>query len=164
VTHDQEEAFALADMVALLNAGRLEQFAPPETIYRRPASPWAARFLGLGNMVEGKWRGDGLVETPLGALAARAGAPGAPGAPVTLVIYPDAARPALPGEPALSGELLEAQFRGQHHRVRLGHPAGVELSFELPEPPGALGETVALALDSAGVYALPVYEAALDVV
>jgi ABC-type Fe3+/spermidine/putrescine transport system ATPase subunit len=164
VTHDQEEAFALADMVALLNAGRLEQHAPPEVIYRCPASPWAARFLGLGNLVEGRWRADGLAETPLGPLAARPDGPREPGAPATLVIYPDAARPAAPGEGALSGELLEAQFRGQHYRVRLRHPAGAELSFELPEPPGAPGETVLLALDAEGVYALPVHKPAPVVV
>ncbi len=164
VTHDQEEAFALADMVALLNAGRLEQFAPPEQIYRCPASPWAARFLGLGNLVEGSWREDGRVETPIGPLIARADDPGDPGAPVTLVIYPDAAHLAQPGAATLSAELLEIQFRGQHYRVRLRHPAGTELSFELAEPPGAVGETITLSLDPDGVYALPAHEPAQIVV
>ncbi|NTW97895.1 MAG: ABC transporter ATP-binding protein, partial [Oscillochloris sp.] len=57
VTHDQEEALALADTVALLNAGRLEQVGSPEAIYRRPASLWAARFLGLRNLVPGSYLG-----------------------------------------------------------------------------------------------------------
>lgn len=156
VTHDQEEAFAMADLVALLNAGRLEQVGPPEQVYRHPASAWAARFFGLGNLVPGSWRADGAVDTALGPLSCRAaGSRGPAGAPVTLVIYPDAARPAPPGDGAVVGEVVEEQFRGRAHRVALRHASGLALSFELLAPPGRAGETVRLALDPAGVYALP---------
>ncbi len=155
VTHDQEEAFALADLVALLNAGRLVQSGPPEELYRRPADAWAARFLGLGNLVEGRWRADGAVETPLGSLACRTdGPPGAPGGPVTLVIFPDAARPAARGDGALVGVLEEAQFRGRAYRVLVRHASGAELSFDMAAPPGVVGAPVALGLDPEGVYAL----------
>jgi ABC-type Fe3+/spermidine/putrescine transport system ATPase subunit len=164
VTHDQEEAFGLADMVALLNAGRLEQFGPPEQIYRRPASAWAARFLGLGNLLEARWRADGLLETALGPLVARSGQPPRPGEQATLVIYPDAARPAAPGQATLQAQVLETQFRGQHYRVSLRSAAGPTLSFELQEPPGAIGETVGLTLDPDGLYALPTSTALADVV
>jgi ABC-type Fe3+/spermidine/putrescine transport system ATPase subunit len=156
VTHDQEEAFALADTVALLNAGRLEQAGPPEGIYRHPASPWAARFFGLGNLVAGHWRADGAVETPLGALACRTdGRPGPAGATANLVIYPDAASLAREGDRAIVVELIEAQFRGRASRAIVRHASGVELTFELPRPPGRVGDTLAIALDPAGVYALP---------
>lgn len=156
VTHDQEEAFALADQVALLNAGQLEQSGPPEEIYRRPASAWAARFFGLGNLVAGRWRADGLVETPLGPLACRhEGPPGLAGAPACLVLYPDAATPAPPAEAALVLTLVEAQFRGRAHRVLVRHPCGLELSFELGAQPGPLGASIGLDLAQAGIYALP---------
>ena len=156
VTHDQAEAFALADVVALLNGGRLEQLGSPEALYRYPASAWAARFLGLGNILEGVWRADGRVDTALGALACRAeGVRPAAGAPATVVIYPDAARPPRPDEAALTGVLLEAQFRGRQHRAQLRFPSGVELSFELAEPPGPVGATLSLALDAGSVLALP---------
>jgi len=156
VTHDQAEAFALADLVALLNGGRLEQLGSPEALYRFPASAWAARFLGLGNILQGVWRADGRVETAIGALACRTEGPRpATGSVATAVIYPDAARPPRPGEAAFTAVLLETQFRGRYHRAQLRFAAGVELSFELAEPPGPLGATLSLALDAGGVLALP---------
>jgi ABC-type Fe3+/spermidine/putrescine transport system ATPase subunit len=54
VTHDLEEAFYLADRVAVMNNGRLEQFASPEELYTRPATGFVADFVGYGNLVEGK--------------------------------------------------------------------------------------------------------------
>lgn len=53
VTHDQEEAFALADRILLLHEGRIVQSGTPAGIWRSPASAWAARFLGLGKVVDG---------------------------------------------------------------------------------------------------------------
>ncbi len=50
VTHDQEEAFALADHIFILHAGRIQQHGAPDAIYERPVSPWVARFLGLHNL------------------------------------------------------------------------------------------------------------------
>ena len=54
VTHDQEEAFTLADRVVLMNKGTIEQIGAPMEIYRQPASVFVARFLGLNNILEGK--------------------------------------------------------------------------------------------------------------
>lgn len=156
VTHDQEEAFALSDVVALLNAGRLEQFGPPEELYRRPASAWAARFLGLSNLIAGVWRADGLADTPLGPLTCRGdGAWQAPGSPATLVIYPDAARSPDGAPLSVAGTLLESQFRGQQYRVRLRHTSGAELSFDMAMPPGRPGDELRVGLEPDGVYALP---------
>ncbi len=156
VTHDQEEAFALADVVALLNAGRVEQIGAPEAIYRQPASAWAARFLGLGNILRGTLRADGRVETPLGPLACRA-APGLrAGRAVAVVIYPDAARANGEDEGAcIEGTLGAAQFRGRFYRIELRCAAGSRLTFELEAPPGAPGAAVTLRLTPEGVYALP---------
>lgn len=58
VTHDQEEAMALGDRVALLHAGQIQQVGPPETVYRRPVNRWAARFLGTPpiNLAAGEFR------------------------------------------------------------------------------------------------------------
>ncbi|NJM08694.1 ABC transporter ATP-binding protein [Candidatus Gracilibacteria bacterium] len=66
VTHDQEEAFALADRVALLNAGELIQYACPEEVYRRPVSAWVARFQGLKNVLDGELQEVGTVQTAIG--------------------------------------------------------------------------------------------------
>lgn len=54
VTHDQEEALAIADRVAVMNGGRLEQVGPPWEVYHRPRTPFVAGFVGRGNLVEGE--------------------------------------------------------------------------------------------------------------
>ena len=69
VTHDQQEALALADRVALMQAGRIVQQGRPEDVWRAPATPFVARFLGL-RLVEATVRG-GVATTPLGAVARR---------------------------------------------------------------------------------------------
>src|SRR5690606_5793109 len=51
VTHDQEEAVAVADRVGVMNQGRLEQLAPPAELYANPATPFVADFVGLNNKV-----------------------------------------------------------------------------------------------------------------
>src|SRR5260221_2253409 len=61
VTHDQEEALAIADRVGVINAGRLEQLGPPMEVYSRPATPFVAEFVGLSNRIPGVVRG-GSVE------------------------------------------------------------------------------------------------------
>ena len=53
VTHDQEEAFSIADRLIMLNSGQIEQVGAPEDVYRHPVSLWVAEFLGLGNILPG---------------------------------------------------------------------------------------------------------------
>jgi putative spermidine/putrescine transport system ATP-binding protein len=57
VTHDQEEALAIADRVGVMRDGRLEQLAPPTEVYSRPATPFVAEFVGLSNRLPGEVRG-----------------------------------------------------------------------------------------------------------
>ncbi|MCU0521108.1 MAG: ABC transporter ATP-binding protein [Anaerolineae bacterium] len=68
VTHDQAEAFALADRVALLHDARFVQVATPQTIYAHPATPWVARFLGYRNLLPARVTDDGRLETAFGKL------------------------------------------------------------------------------------------------
>ena len=65
VTHDQDEALASAEQVAVLAGGRIAQAAPPKVLYARPATPEIARFLGAANLIEGTFEGSG-VRTALG--------------------------------------------------------------------------------------------------
>ena len=57
VTHDQEEAFVLGDVVAVVNEGVIEQVGTPADLYRRPASPWVAGFVGDANLLPGRATG-----------------------------------------------------------------------------------------------------------
>ena len=89
VTHDQEEAFAIADRIVLLYDGLIAQDGTPAEVASRPISGWVANFLGLGNVIEGKWLGSGRVETPLGVLEISCEAETSVGETVALLIRPE---------------------------------------------------------------------------
>lgn len=74
VTHDQEEAFKIADRVLLLHEGQIVRAGNPAEVWARPGSAWVAEFLGLGNVFAGKViSGEGRVETEYGVLTVRCG-------------------------------------------------------------------------------------------
>ena len=156
VTHDQEEAFSLADRMILLHEGRVEQDGSPAEVYAAPASPWAARFLGMGNLVEGQvTRKDPLqVRTPLGDFSVPMPVENKPvaGQTVILLLRPDGARLAPPGNP-LSGRVVDSVFRGESFRVELKCAGGIRLQFGLPQPaaPGS-DLTLYLPQESIGLF------------
>ena len=166
VTHDQEEAFAVADRVLIMQAGRIVQEGSPEAVYRRPASEFVARFLGLNNLLPGRVTAVAPaleIATAVGRLAldpaeARAAHPGDQ---VTVVIRPEAASvvPATEteGSNLLRGVLVACSFRGSAHRLRTRHTGGVELEFEIAGPCDVppVGDTVYLALDEEAMTVLP---------
>ena len=86
VTHDQEEAFELADRVAVLNAGHLEQIDTPERLYREPATRFVAEFIGHADFLTGRARGN-CIETALGCFAKPPSVP--EGAIVTVMVRPE---------------------------------------------------------------------------
>ena len=125
VTHDREEAFSLADRIALMRDGTVVQEGSPESLYLSPASRWAAEFVGAGNFVPGLVR-DGRVDTPLGVFPAN----GASGArTVEVLIRPELVE--LQPDPAGAAEVVGREFRGHDvfYRVRLG---GLELLSHRP--------------------------------
>ena len=70
VTHDQEEALALSDRIAVFSQGRMLQLGPPKELYERPASRFVADFIGVNNLIEGKVLAQGMrVATAVGELA-----------------------------------------------------------------------------------------------
>jgi ABC-type Fe3+/spermidine/putrescine transport system ATPase subunit len=155
VTHDQQEAFAVADQVIIMDQGRIVQQGTPQSVYWRPASPWVARFLGLSNLVPGRVVAleSGMVETPLGQLTFPQSRGLSAGQPVTVLIRPEAARLAeeCPDEEDLivEGTVSEFSFRGSYYRLMMHHQAGLDLAFELISEASRLpgpGEPVRLAL------------------
>lgn len=91
VTHDQEEALAISDRVAVMEAGRIAQLGTPEELYRRPASPFVADFVGLSNRLDGDLA-DGIVRVhgaTLPLITAPTGLTGVNGARVTAYVRPE---------------------------------------------------------------------------
>lgn len=159
VTHDQTEAFSIADRVVIMNVGRIEQVGAPESLYRRPATAFVARFLGMTNLAPGRVTAAGEVVCTWGTLPAVTDG-FAVGAEVRVLIRTEAAT--LPtGATALTtvaGTLTSVTFRGGHYQVRFEPPGAPPLTFELNavQPLGARpGDTLRLALNPAGIVLLP---------
>jgi ABC-type Fe3+/spermidine/putrescine transport system ATPase subunit len=146
VTHDQQEAFALADRVLVMDTGRALQIGAPEDVYRQPASPTVARFLGLDNLLAGSVLGvDPLVvETSVGRFEIRDSGFGNSGGrefgdEVTVLIRPEAAV-TCPNQGTIPviGTLAGRSFRGGHYQVEIEHPTGHRLAFALRASPDDL--------------------------
>ena len=115
VTHDREEAFSLADRVAVMRGGTVVQEGRAEDVYLSPADRWTAEFVGAANLVRGQLSGD-LVDTALGRFPVT----GANGArDVDVLIRPELLE--LRPHPAGSAEVVGREFRGHDvfYRVRL---------------------------------------------
>lgn len=118
VTHDQDEAFAIADKLALLHEGRIVQQGAPEEVYAHPASAWVAEFLGLGNVLTGKWLGVGRVETQLGVMETACETGAGRGESVALLVRPE--RVKIGGHGArLRGRVADVLFQKNGYRVTL---------------------------------------------
>ncbi|MEV0588409.1 ABC transporter ATP-binding protein [Nonomuraea sp. NPDC050310] len=122
VTHDQEEALSVADRVAVLRDGRLEQCGAPAEVYDRPATPFVAEFVGTMNHLPGRVSGDRV--TVLGQLLPLDGT--APGAEVDVLVRPEAVQvsPAEDGR----AEIVAASFRGASVRLRVALEGGEVLA------------------------------------
>ena len=116
VTHDQEEAFRIAHRILLLHAGRIVRSGTPEDLWAHPDSPWVARFLGVGNVVQGRVRRDcRSAETYYGTVRLDCKHRHSAGEDIQLLIR---ATPAARGS-ALQGEVRERIFLHDRYRVIL---------------------------------------------
>ena len=125
VTHDREEAFSLADRIALMRDGAVVQEGTPEQLYVSPATRWAAEFVGAGNFLPGTLA-NGVVETRVGRFPAH-NPNGA--VDVEVLIRPELLE--LEPDPGGAGEVVGREFRGHDvfYRVLLD---GVELVSQRP--------------------------------
>lgn len=119
VTHDHDEAFAMADRIAVLNKGRLEQLDTPEMIYHMPATPFVADFVGQADFIPGQIQ-QGMVYTELGEFPNTLG--GKDGTTVVVMIRPDDLH-LIPNKSAGS-RIVARQFRGSDNLYTVQLPSG----------------------------------------
>lgn len=119
VTHDHDEAFAMADRIAVLNQGVLEQMDTPELIYHLPATRFVADFVGQADFIAGRIQ-QGLVHTELGTFPNTIS--GSEGDAVAVMIRPDDVH-LVPNTSAKS-KIVARQFRGSENLYRVQLPSG----------------------------------------
>jgi ABC-type Fe3+/spermidine/putrescine transport system ATPase subunit len=165
VTHDQAEAFAIADQAVVMREGHVEQIGTPESIYCCPETPFVAHFLGLTNLSQGEIISPGQVNCAWGEIRVDTGQRQA-GDRVSVLVRPEAAKLAADSSsPAegniLRGSLVTRSFRGGRYRVQMQPEKGPPMTFELTaisQTPPEAGERVTVLLDPAGLAVLPMSE------
>lgn len=139
VTHDQEEALAVSDRIAVMNAGRIEQIGSPEDLYLRPATATVASFVGVSSVVPGVVAGDTVTvwgqRLPLHDAAQPAGE-------VEVFVRPENVRIAPAAESGTPARVQESTFLGSFRRtlvrtddgtlVRVQHPAAERVEYDQP--------------------------------
>ena len=155
VTHDQAEAFAVSDRIAVMSQGEIKQNQTPENLYRRPAGETVARFLGFKNIFSGVADQDGGAKTALGRLSPLPEKK-REGQDIMALIRPEAGRwmdhdTLTPDEttrfmePIISGRVTQRLFRGTHYQTCIETEQGQRLHLDLASAP-QVGETARVAL------------------
>jgi spermidine/putrescine ABC transporter ATP-binding subunit len=142
VTHDQQEALAMSDRIAVLNRGRLEQIGSAQEIYQRPRTRFVAEFMGVENFLEGRFIGESdtlfkfETKSRVPILAATSAGLNA-GSPAVLAVRPEALHVEPPGVAAASfnrmeGQIVDAIYEGGSTRCTVQLPTGERLLARTP--------------------------------
>ncbi|HVW91800.1 MAG TPA: ABC transporter ATP-binding protein [Devosia sp.] len=142
VTHDQAEALALADRIAVFDRGRLQQLGSPQQIYAEPANAMVAGFVGRGSLVTGQ-AVEGKVDIAGYRFAARGPLP-ASGA-VSILLRPEALAVAERGIPVT---VADVTYKGPSYEIAAQLEEGEVVTFDLPEP-AAIGSALRLSVSDA---------------
>ncbi len=155
VTHDQEEAFALSDRIAVLDRGRLQQLGTPEELYDAPTNPFVAAFLGRADFLPATLEsrdGDAALCRLAGGAAWRARIPAADGASagaaVRVMVRPESLRLVRggPAADAIPGRVTDRRFAGAASFYRVALAEGPEITVQGGPRDAAPGDEVAVAL------------------
>lgn len=136
VTHDQGEAMAMADRIAVMNEGRVEQIGTAKEIYRQPASRFVADFIGESNFIPVEW-GDGGVVTSRDRIRLASPHTTESGSG-SLMVRPESVRlaPASPDDPGLLGTVVKVSFLGSFTRASVECPAADDpIIVDMPTDP-----------------------------
>lgn len=146
VTHDQAEALAIADLIAVMRDGRVVQYGAPDEVYGAPVSPWIARFLGDAVTFDGVVS-HGAVATPIGAV----GADLAEGTPAIVMIRPEwvLPTPSATGQ----GKIIDREFYGHDQRVEIRMTGGASIEALVSgRVPMRIGDTVDVEITDSIVF------------
>ena len=159
VTHNQEEAMLMADRIAVMNQGKVEQYASPQTIYEKPATPFVANFVGQGNWLPFECNGDG--QAKVGGLNLRLPDSETHRSNGQLFCRPESisVNPSTPEENLFPAQMRQVTFLGNRCRMSFeldhlpGHPLTAELSIRNLPCAGTQHIQVALPPNSLQVFA-----------
>jgi len=154
VTHDQQDAFALADRVGLMRDGRLEQWGTPYDLYHRPVSRFAAEFVGQASFLPACCGGSGELQTELGPLVEGHGGNAGCGGEVDVLLRPDDVvhDDAAP----LQARIVERIFRGAEFLYTLELPSGRRVLSLVPSHHDhCIGELIGVRLATDHVVTFP---------
>ncbi len=154
VTHDQHEAFNIADMVGIMKDGRIEQWDTPYRLYHEPLTRYAAEFVGQGQFLPGTLLGDGRIRLELGEFRPDSTPPWPAGAAVDVLLRPD---DVLHDDASpLQATVLHRAFRGAEFLYTLRLPGGGEVYSLVPSHHNhAIGEKVGIRLELDHLVAFP---------
>ena len=162
VTHDQEEALAISDRIAILRSGKIEQVGSPEEIYQRPQTAFVAEFLGGANMlpgVAGTFDGHRTQVASCGTTISVHGKVAKTGQKLFLSIRPEALRLAEDSEgPVLQAKLVLREFLGQIQRLHAALPDGTQIRVSTLgglQVTATAGAALAFAYDPAQIIVYP---------
>jgi iron(III) transport system ATP-binding protein len=146
VTHDQEEALAMADTVAVMRHGRVLQIGAPRDVYKSPANPWVAGFIGESTLIEGTAE-TGIVTTPIGRFPHASKLRG----PVLVMVRPEWIHPV----PSMEGRatIVDQEFYGHDRLVTLELEDGRRLTSRLAGTPLIeVGDRVEIGIDEVVLF------------
>jgi iron(III) transport system ATP-binding protein len=152
VTHDQEEAFAMGEQIAVMADGVIEQVGTPAELYESPASPWVAAFVGDGVRVEGSLS-NGMITTPLGPLPVH-GAGHLPlvDGPVVAIVRPEQ----LELRPGDTATVVDIEYYGHDVRYDVLLDDGTAATVRAQRADFAIDDRVSLAFAGGSVPTWPI--------
>ena len=128
VTHDQNEAFVMADRITLMNQGQIIQTGTPQDLYNTPANPFAANFIGEGHLIKGTIQKDGRAMCALGDIAVE-GEGLEPGMKVEILVRPEQVIVSTAG---VAAKVEDVFYRGSDTLTQLTLEDGTKLSTRSP--------------------------------
>ena len=160
VTHDQEEAFSIADRIVLMRAGKVEQIGKPEEIYNQPTSQFAARFLGLSNLIPGTVttiNGQHIIDSSLGIIPFDGIHQGS----ITLLVRPDSAVINGTGGLSLHGIIIEKTFLGNLcHVTIMANGTRLKFYFLASSKIPQVDENIQFTINTEGI--IPIFESPIN--